>query len=81
MTSQATTATSGTLSQAIHVPVVSVNLSMTRTVLIRPGDGAAIPVPSKLNGGGIPPPFRCCASYFFFASGLSATALPPPSGQ
>src|SRR2546427_9237844 len=50
MPSWATARTSGTLSQAIHVPVVSVNLSMALTVLMRPGDGCCMRSPRNETG-------------------------------
>src|SRR6267143_3056224 len=59
MTSYATASTSGTLSQATHTPVVSVNLSISRTVLMRPGDCSGISSPQTGAGADLRPRFRC----------------------
>src|SRR5882672_3488222 len=46
--------TSGRLSHAIHMPVVSVNLSILRTTLTMPETGSAIPISPKKRGGSPP---------------------------
>src|SRR5688572_22076282 len=49
--------TSGRLSHATQVPLVSVNLSMTRTVLMMPETGSAmLPTPELKTGAVLPPP-------------------------
>src|SRR2546421_3282316 len=47
------------LSQATQTPVVSVNLSISRTVLMRPGDCSGISSPQTGAGADLRPRFRC----------------------
>src|SRR5882672_8665933 len=71
-TSQTIAPTSGRFSHAIQTPVVSVNLSIRRTALIRPEVSSAMrsaPAGCKEKGGGSPPP-RLAAPLLLRGPGL-----------
>src|SRR5437016_4038751 len=62
------------LSQATQTPIVSVNLSIARTVLMRPGDCSAISDSQKLKQGRISA-LRSQCKALLFSAGLCGPAL------
>src|SRR5256712_10040171 len=73
MTSKLTASTSGMLSQAIQTPIVSVNLSITRTVLMRAGDCSGISSSQTSAGADLRP--RCHCKVLLFGADLCGARL------
>src|SRR3989442_12567243 len=73
MTSKLTASTSGMLSQATQTPIVSVNLSITRTALMRPGDCSGISSLQTRAGADLRP--RCHCKVLLFGADLRGARL------